>query len=188
MMKKFFSEEGQGLLEAVFAIGILLITSGAILALAVSNVVGQKASEFQVRANNLAREGIEAVRSIRDSNWLAGDDWDSGLQGDRAVFDDTTNSWSLDSITEKEIKLNVITGVHSHNPSGSAVVIISTVFSRSLLIEEICEDDANGAESIEVACISGQSKIGIKVSVTVSWLERDENKDIQLIDLLYDWK
>ena len=98
-MKKFLSSQlGQGLLEMVFAIGILLIVVAAILALTTSNIVGQKESEFQIVANNLAREGIEVVRNIRDSNWLGGQAWDQGLVGNIAIaeFNPANNSWQLD--------------------------------------------------------------------------------------------
>lgn len=190
MMKNIFSQKGQGLLEAVFAIGILLIVAGAILALAVSNVVGQKASEFQVRANNLAREGIEVVRSIRDGNWLAGKNWDAGINGGvfaRAVFDETNIEWTLDfSPTSDEtiLYLRVSTGAHSHKAIGTR----QTVFSRILELRSICLNPSTGAESIENTCQSGDEKIGIEIKSIVSWIERNQNKEARLVNLLYAWK
>lgn len=187
MKNNIYSQTGQGLLEAVFAIGILLMVAGAILALATSNLIGQKASEFQVRANNLAREGIEVVRSLRDANWLAGNDWDEGINSGglaRAVFDKATSLWTLDfsPASDKILWLNVATGVHSHDNTGRA-----TVFRRSLELENICLD-SNGAESIAASCPAGDEKIGIEVTSIVSWNERSQPKEISLVALLYAWR
>lgn len=186
-MKNIFSQTGQGLLEAVFAIGILLMVAGAVLALATSNLVGQKASEFQIRANNLAREGIEVVRSLRDANWLAGNDWDEGINSGgsaRAVFDETTSLWVLDFTLNAEttLWLNLATGVHSHDTAGRR-----TVFRRSLEFGNICLD-ASGAESIAASCPIGDEKIGTEITSIVSWDERGQNKEIKLVNLLYAWR
>lgn len=188
MKNNIHSQTGQGLLEAVFAIGILLMVAGAILALATSNLVGQKASEFQVRANNLAREGIEVVRSIRDGNWLAGNDWDEGISDGlsaRAVFNETDSSWVLDfdPTAETVLWLNMATGVHSHDDTGR-----QTVFQRILKLRSICLN-SSGAESIEDVCPGGgEDKIGMEITSIISWSERSQPKEISLVALLYAWR
>ncbi len=76
---------GQGLLEATIAIGIILFGLGAILTLALKNIVTANNSSQRLVAVHLAREAIEVVRARRDSNWLiASSDkpnwrWDCGL-------------------------------------------------------------------------------------------------------------
>lgn len=193
MINYISSQRGQGLLEAVFAIGILLIVAGAILALSTSNVLGQKSSEFQVRANNLSREGIEVVRSIRDANWLAGNQWDAGIGAGvtskfaRAMFDSTDSSWVLDFAPDPDQKilwLDLSTGVHSHETSGAQ----RTVFSRVLELSSICLDSSTGAETIEDTCQGALEKIGIEIVSIVSWDERGRDKEIRLVSLLYAWK
>ncbi len=67
------------------AIGMILLGLGAILTLTLQNVSATAASNQRVVALQLAREGIEVVRGIRDSNWLAASHsdptrtWDTGL-------------------------------------------------------------------------------------------------------------
>jgi hypothetical protein len=85
-MRSFDSHRaGQGLLEATMAIGMILVGLGAVLTLTLQNVSATAASNQRVVALQLAREGVEVVRGIRDSNWLAaghGDpsrEWDTGL-------------------------------------------------------------------------------------------------------------
>ena len=71
-MRENCSQEGQTLIETIIAIFVLTtgLTTGLGLAIyafgASSNIVEQ------ITATGLAREGIEVVRGMRDSNWLAG--------------------------------------------------------------------------------------------------------------------
>lgn len=55
----------------MMAIGVVLLGLGALLALTLSNVAASNASRERIVATQLAREALEVVRGIRDSNWLA---------------------------------------------------------------------------------------------------------------------
>lgn len=110
---------GQTLVETVVALGLL--TTGIIAGLAAA-IAAHSASDQslqQIVAQNLAREGVEVVRKIRDSNWHNGtlsdcdpwfatsDDqqcyqnWNFGIAGSTigtnylAAFNATFNTWSL---------------------------------------------------------------------------------------------
>src|SRR3989338_3833773 len=100
-LRKYRMRDGQGLLETIIAIGI--ITSGlfAILTLVAANARVGEATALRFGAIQTAREWIEVVRAMRDSNWLAGSAWNTGLEGSGvdysaiAVFDAATSTWSL---------------------------------------------------------------------------------------------
>ena len=109
LKKIFFSlSSGQSLIELVVAISVILIGVVSTLVLSLTTIRGGKASEMQVVATNLAREGIEVVRQKRDSNWLEiessslpSSQWDQGLKNGNdytaiARFDASTSSWTLD--------------------------------------------------------------------------------------------
>ena len=83
------NHHGQGLLEAIIAIGIILTATIASLTLIVSSIEASRGVRERLIASNLAREGIEAVRAVRDSNWLADRDWTIG--------------WAVPNSTVKEI-------------------------------------------------------------------------------------
>lgn len=76
---------GQGLLELVFAIGIIVAAVVTTLGLVIATTAASNASKTQVIATNLAREGIEIARGVRDTNWLkidsgvVGTAWNDGL-------------------------------------------------------------------------------------------------------------
>ena len=64
------NKKGEIILETIIAMGILAIgitTSSALLSSSIRNM---NSSKNRIIAVNIAREGIEAVRNIRDTNWL----------------------------------------------------------------------------------------------------------------------
>ena len=64
------SRKGETLVEVLVAVFLLVVGAlGAVQLLGNATVNNQLAKE-RVIATNLAREGLEAVRSIRDTNWL----------------------------------------------------------------------------------------------------------------------
>lgn len=64
------NKKGQTLIEVIFVLAIIIIGFLAIMALIISNISGGEINRSKIVAYNLAREGVEAVRYIRDSNWL----------------------------------------------------------------------------------------------------------------------
>jgi type II secretory pathway pseudopilin PulG len=66
-------QSGQSLIETIVAIFILTTALSGSIGLAVYAFSNSAISQNEIIATNLAREGIEVVRSMRDSNWLAGD-------------------------------------------------------------------------------------------------------------------
>jgi len=187
---KFLNKKGQGLLEAVFAIAIILIVVSAVLALASSAASGQKQSELQIVANNLAREGIEAVRNIRDSNWLAERDWDEGLFDQfnssnitaGAVYNVGTSEWSLNFNLSNAPLYQDANGLYTHNPAA-----IPSFFRRGLIIQSICQD-VSGEETINDSCSVGEAKVGIRVRASVTWSDGGDTQIVELENLLYEWK
>lgn len=81
----FFNPKGQTLLEVIIAIGVILTGVVSTVALAIYSMSVGQVSENQIIGSNLAREGIEVIRNIRDTNWLKieanqldPDRWDEG--------------------------------------------------------------------------------------------------------------
>ncbi len=70
-MRNTTSPQGFTLLETVIAIGIILFGLLSVIALSTSSLIVTTITSNEFLAVNFAREGIEIVRAIRDSNWLA---------------------------------------------------------------------------------------------------------------------
>lgn len=72
-MKNKSLQRGQSLVETIVAIFVLTTAITAGLGVGIFAFSAASTSQSEVLAANLAREGVEAVRMMRDSNWLAGD-------------------------------------------------------------------------------------------------------------------
>lgn len=185
---------GQSMMEMVFSIGLLITSISAIIALNASNINSQKQSEFLIVANNLAREGIEVVRHLRDSNLLSEGDWDDGLKtagAYRPVFDPKDNTWSLVPFSSTDTGRLYLTGIGAY--SYVETNNFATPYFRRLDLQFICldisENPGKGTEIIKDECDnSNEKKIGLKIRSVVTWTEKDRPHQVMIEDLLYDWK
>lgn len=67
------AESGQSLIETIIAIFVLTTALTTGLGLVIYAFTNSSISQNEIVAVNLAREGIEVVHMMRDSNWLAGE-------------------------------------------------------------------------------------------------------------------
>ena len=64
-------ERGQSLIELLLAMGVFVLAVSAITGLTLDVYLADRSGRERMVATFLAKEGIEAVRSIRDSSWDA---------------------------------------------------------------------------------------------------------------------
>lgn len=76
-------KSGQTLIETIGAIFVLTMALSAVLGVIIYALAQGEVSQKQVVATNLAREGVDVVRMMRDTNWLESDA--------------ENGSWALDS-------------------------------------------------------------------------------------------
>jgi Tfp pilus assembly protein PilV len=65
-----FTEQGQTLIETMAAVFILIMGVTAALGLAIYANASSTVITKQIIATGLAREGVEAIKNMRDTNWL----------------------------------------------------------------------------------------------------------------------
>ena len=201
-MQLYSSKKGQGLLEAVIAIGIIITGLLAILTLTTANIMTAGEASSHLLANNLAREGVEAVRIIRDSSWLVNPNqtWYNLVASPSdttaiAVLDPNTFEWTLDfqvnSLTEAKAAIwrdtnNVFRQSWQSFPVGS----LKTKFSRLVTVYPICRAPAPSLDEVstQVNCQVGWSQIGVRVVSTVAYTERGRDHVLSLEDMLYNWR
>ncbi len=70
LKNKLINNSGQTLIETVIGIFILVTGIAAAVGLAVFALAGSQSAARQIVAIGLAREGVEAVKNMRDTNWL----------------------------------------------------------------------------------------------------------------------
>src|SRR3989338_10642757 len=64
------NKNGFTLIEAMVALVLITVAMGPVLILATSAINVASRIEHNLIASNLAQEGIEVIRNIRDTNWL----------------------------------------------------------------------------------------------------------------------
>ncbi len=167
-MKKSFS-----LLEVTLAITFLMVAVISAV-LVIAYVLGLvSTSRNNVTAAQLAQEGIEIVRNLRDSNWLAGQSMDYQLVG----ASKSRVEWMTNSLLAPASPQSPCTDTsplrydltYGYNYSYGT----TTVFCRTVDI---------------TAGPLGNSQLELKVVVKVYWMEKGFQKKVIVEDHLFNWK
>lgn len=143
------------------ALVVLTIALGPALFLTVSAINTSTTIKNNLIAANLAQEGAEVIRAMRDRNWFLGSAFDSGI--DNGTYRVQWDSDSLISLgSNPPIKLD--NGVYNYS-FGS-----DTVFRRTVTIQKL-------------------NSYQIRINSVVTWTERgDRQKSAQVESHLFDWK
>ncbi len=208
--------KGQSLVEVMVAIAIITTGIFSVWTLFLSNFSGEQEARARTVAANLAREGVELVKNVRDSNWLRIDNgeeitWNDGLHGGTAVFAEFLNgpavlSYEPDSLDESGAQLFLNDGFYTHGSSG-----ISTSLRRLIALTPICCVDEN---PIDLKCddydsfsydarfqgdellpddgsapdCDGKMVIGYKIESAIKWKVNNESRELTVEDELYNWR
>lgn len=186
-------KKAQGLLETIVAIGVITTGLISVIALVISNLTNERETALRYQAINLAREGVELVRNIRDSNWLNGQDvWQGiGATSERQEMFLEYNpagvtEVSLNSLGSAQIFKRASDGVYVQGSAGAGEQ--GTPFSRILTLQLLdCADDT-------VACgdifnEDRRNAIALQVTSEVSWRSGSGREDaVAITETLYDWR
>lgn len=179
------STQSQSLIETVVAIGIIVVAIVAILSIGLTDLaLGQQSGE-RVLAINLAREGLEIIYAVRNSNELdPSKTWPYGLTNDDwwVNFDDTE-----------------LTGQEAAFSSGSIIEYCANCYlCRDETYDYYVQCVPTRAEDIFRRMISisdGDDLAGNcgaacekKIVSTVYWTERGRAHTISLETRLTDWR
>ena len=160
-MKYLTCNKGFSIIEVLIAIFVIIIGITGAMNLINFTISSVAISKSQTIAVNLAQEGMEIVRSIRDSNWLEDIVWDSGLvAGDYRVQYDNNSLLLFSGNPVLKINSN---GFYQYD-SGT-----DTRFKRKMTISDVSANE-------------------IKVVSEVTWDERGKSYDTSAETRLYDWK
>lgn len=190
--------QGQGLLEVIVAFAVIGLGLGGALALLLTSGVANRQTAERTIAANLAREAIEVVRSIRDSNGLQGLAFDAGLfngtDGTAVPIFQLATGWSVSFtpnsigdasavVNQVDTDANGIVDVYTQAPGGAP-----TPYRRLITFRAIC--DTAGVITTNptgpTTCASG-TKVGLNIQVLVQWTTRGSTTTIDTNELLYDW-
>ena len=173
--------KGFTLLEIIIALFVVTIGMGGVFSVIQKSFEMMSLSASRLVAANLAQEGIEIMRNVRDTNWLKGQDWDIGLSaGDWEVqYDDSEAQFvspPMPPVAQCVAPCNYDDMKFLHIDNGfykylvPAVPDQQTKFKRRLTISDKTPDS-------------------MKITVDVIWKERGGTEYNYIIHhLLYDWE
>lgn len=157
------NDSGFTLIESMIAVGLIVTGVVGVLTL-VSRSIGFNGLAFnQLTAANLAQEGIEIVRNIRDTNWINGVAWDNGLADGDYQLDYSSGPPLATYDPGQTLLLDEDSGYFNY------AIGKTTVYQRKITINHISADQ-------------------IQVKATVSWTGRGGgNFETIVEDRLFNW-
>ena len=160
---------GFSLVEIVTVLFIVSLGLVGILSLIVQNIQSQSYNKDNLIAYQLAQEGIELIRKVRDSNWRGAKlPFNIILSPGqyRMDYNDLTPTHYSPGHPEQLILVQDANGFYSHD---LAATVNTNGFSRLITIEN-GDDDS------------------VKVTVRISWGTNNRNYTYDLATILYNWK
>lgn len=157
------SNKGFTLIEAMVALVLVTVAMGPVFILATSSVNVASRIEHNLIAANLAQEGIEVIRNIRDTNWLSGAAFDNNLAaGTWRVEWNTVGGGLMPVGSNPVLKKN--NGLYNYSTG------TNTVFKRTITISK-----PNSGELVVIS--------------SVTWVERGNiNRTVSTESHLFNWK
>jgi len=169
------------LIETLIAVTLTTVVLTAVTGLILSTMLANQRNLHTVQALYYAKESLEAVRFMRDSNWLQNYSWDGGAELWQADFHVN------ESRSEKEFYLGSYSVCSAGNPcfyfstdetDGTVANANGFSFVRKIVLNTVPDESAP----------SKVRENSVQVSAVVSWEERGKSKDVTLSTYLTDWQ
>ena len=197
-----------GIIEVMIACVILILICASIQFLNVVITNSILFSKQRTTAYYLAQEGVEAVRSMRDTNLLDGDEINNNpmVSEWNTFICNSINSGnpsgciapSLDSVYKLEYPDSDPDDnldqryFLTPNQDGEKIKADGTIdYTRKITFSDSnLQSTTKGSNSDLISGITDDEVAAnsIKVTVTVSWNFRGQNKEIQVSEILTNWK
>lgn len=155
------NNKGFTLIETVVA--IFLLTTGLVGSFSLMQRITSFAaiSSSQLTAAYLAQEGVEIIRNIRDTNYLEGSAWDSGIGA------------------ATDARLDYRSEVFPDATCGNYLKYASNFYA--------CSTDTSSKFQREITVLK-PAVDKMVVSVAVKWFERGRAHQVVAQTELYDWR
>lgn len=190
---------GQTFIELLIAMAVITTGLFAAVTMVFSNMQLSDRDSDEIVAMNLAREGIEEAKALRDSNWLAGDAFDNGLvsgndytaipRWNGAVSPGLSFDFAADTFTDAATQVRRSTsfatpGFYTQVDPGATL----TPWRRLLTFHPICETASGLTYPNDGQDCGSDPKIGIRVEVAIQWQRKGKTFNRTIYEDLFDWR
>ena len=161
-MKNYKCYRAFTLIEVLVAISLLVVALLAAISLLIRTISLSSVITDKFIAANLAQEGVELVRNLRDNNLLNGRTWNYNLSAGKYYLDLDDKDLTKCSNGCPYLKFDKTTGFYSYN-SG-----LSSKFKRAIIINYPTADE-------------------MQINSIVEWREKGIDFKIDVEDHLYNF-
>ena len=175
-MKQKNYQSGFSLMEIIVVIFIIVLGLIGVLSLVVQNIQVKDFNQNTLVASQLAQEGLELTRNIRDGNWLASNWFGTGLviEGDSDTITIYFDSDNIIIIDNDEVNINEDEAILKKDNKG--------FYTHSV------GDDTIFRRVVELKNDNTENLAMIKVSSIVQWSNRGKTHQYQADTIFYDWR
>lgn len=159
-MRKAFS-----LVEIIIILFIISMGMLGVLSLIIQNIQAQTYNKNNLIAYQLAQEGVELIRMVRDSNWRNGRAFTNGLPRENLLMD--------------------FEDAEPHAVSESAQGYLLRLGDDGFYRHDSADPSSGFSRLITLSALDGDS---LQVDVKITWQERGRQANYDLQTILYNWK
>lgn len=168
------------LVETLMAITLMTVVITAVTGLILSTLMANSRNQHDLQATLLAREGLEALRYMRDSNWLQNYQWDGGdeLWGGNFIAGSDPEAQTVYLKDVGNCTATAPCFQLSSIPEDGEVTLGEMVFTRRLdLVAVGSSEDPPDPNTEET-----------EVTAVVTWDEHGIERSVELSTYLTNWK
>jgi prepilin-type N-terminal cleavage/methylation domain-containing protein len=156
---------GFTLIEVITVLLVISIGMVGVLSLIVQNISSQSINKNTLIAYNLAQEGVELIRQVRDTNWMMSRPWRTSLASG-VYYMDYTYAVPVVAATQSAGSLSQdSSGMYYSTPNSAAK---AGAFTRIITLADHGD--------------------GLLVTANIYWLDHSKNNLYSLETELYDWR
>lgn len=166
------------LIETIIAITLITVVMTAVTGLILTTLLANERNTHTLQATFLAQEGLEAMRYMRDSNWLQNYSWDQAgdLWGQDFHVSSTNPSITLYLNNKSCVEPSPCFALSNDPAEGIITLDNGFEFTRTLTIESVLD------------AVNSPIQDAVMVTAAVAWTERGETRSVELSTTLTDWK
>lgn len=189
------------MIELLIAAAVISTGLFATANIVFSNLALSDRGADEVVAVNLAREGIEEAKELRDANWLVGNSFDSGMSGPGSdysatpkwdgnpattdiSFDFTANDFTHPTTQVRQsTNLGTPTFYTQVDPAG-----VLTPWRRLITFHPICDAPGGFTYPNDGTDCGTNPKIGVRVESHAQWIRKNQTFNRTMYEDLFDWR
>ncbi len=170
------NKEAFTLIETIMAVTLVTVVMTAVTGLILSTLMANQRNIHTLQATFLAQEGLEAVRFMRDSNWLQNYSWDTGQWSQDFHVEEGSDSLTLYLVPKLCTGVAPCFELSTLSEEGEVTLDNGFKFQRNLMFRTLTDDDGSTLTS------------AMEVTAEVTWQELGIDRSMSLSTTLTDWQ